>query len=184
MAKNLITRGTLIMQEKPLAILDDDVTPSQVLAQLTQVARTQYDQLPIKDHFREDHPVLAKFKSNRLSVSNTTDGNQHPISYGIFPMITTFSSSCVPNLNPHWDGEYIQLRAVQDIQAGTRLCISYDIGRLLLESQARQAGLLKHYGIRCVCQVCNGNEAEMLKSDSRRARVLPVVIGKIGPDED
>jgi len=183
MAENLITHGTLIMQERPLVILDDDVTPTQVLTQLTKVARTQYDQLPIRDHFREDHPALAKFKSNRLHIRNPINGSRRHISYGIFPTITGFSSSCVPNLHYHWDSEYMQLRAVQDIQAGTKLCISYDIDGLLLKRQARQADLLRRYGIRCVCQVCNGNEAEILESDQRRERVLPVVIGKIEPNE-
>jgi hypothetical protein len=179
MAENLITRGTLIMQERPLVILNDAVTPTQLLTQFIQVARTQYHQLRIRDHFREDHPMVARFKSNRLHVSNATNG----LSYGIFPTITGFSSSCVPNLHPHWNGEFMQLRAVQDIQAGTRLCISYDIGALLLESQARQANLLKYYGIRCACHVCNGSEAEILKSDWRRKSILPVVIDEIGPEK-
>jgi hypothetical protein len=178
MTEKLILRGTLVMQESPLAILDDDVTPTQILAQLTHVARTQYDQLPIRDHFREDHPMVARFKSNRLHVGKTI----HNISYGIFPTMATFSSSCLPNLNAHWNGKYMQLRAVQDIQVGTRLCISFDVSRLLSKSQVRQAELLKNYGIRCVCQVCNGNEAEILKSDWRRERVLPVVVGETGPN--
>ncbi|KAG2489824.1 hypothetical protein HYH03_011627 [Edaphochlamys debaryana] len=79
---------------------------------------------------------------------------------GLWPHFATLNHSCAPNCVHYVVGDTMVVRAVEAVQPGTELHVSY-LGREdLAPRQVRQAALESRYGFRCDCARCR-TEAEL-----------------------
>lgn len=175
-ASRLIVRGNLIYEEVPWASLPLNATREDIR---TQMSDQHLNQLPIRSYFAQEDTIVAKFKSNRLRQGTHTSGSSDFEAYGVFPEIAAFSSSCLPNLHPHWNGRSMQLRAVVDIPSGTELTICHDLQYIFEPCQIRRDRLWNIFGINCSCQVCSGIQFPVHESDSRRVAVKPIIEARL-----
>jgi hypothetical protein len=168
--------GTVLLEEEPIATLQENPTEAEVLS---AVDPDILNQLPIRSHFRNVVPAIARYKSNRLRNGMMFIDGYGVEAFGIFPRIASFPPSCTPNLHLHWTGIRMQLRAVCDIPANTMLSIFCDIDRILEPRRVRHSKLLNTYGINCQCRAGSGTLHEIDHSDRTRKSISMVVSGRL-----
>ena len=81
----------------------------------------------------------------------------------MYPTASRLNHSCQPNCVATFTGISLQIRAVETVQPGEELTISYT--DLLNPSAKRKEGLREQYGFDCKCQKCvYGNEEDALRN--------------------
>uniref|UniRef100_A0A8C7WM15 [histone H3]-lysine(4) N-trimethyltransferase n=1 Tax=Oryzias sinensis TaxID=183150 RepID=A0A8C7WM15_9TELE len=102
---------------------------------------------------REALSIIAKVTCNCFTIS---DGELQEIGVGLYPSLSLLNHDCRPNCVMVFNGTELQLRAVQDINPGEELRISY-IETLSL-TEDRQKQLEEQYHFTCHCQRCSSKE--------------------------
>ncbi|KAI7888209.1 uncharacterized protein EV154DRAFT_518295 [Mucor mucedo] len=98
---------------------------------------------------------LNVFKSNNFAID---DKDMFPIGEGTYPIAALFNHSCRPNAVVMFDGAYASIRAIEDIQPGKEITISYvDAAH---SRSYRQKVLYDKYFFHCQCDRCGGNSGD------------------------
>lgn len=169
-ARVYIPRGTLLFQEAPIILLaqeipdqDRDERIEDAVRRLPPVQFQQFEQLQTANQFINHRPAAGKFLTNALRCEVN---NAHLA--GLFLMGSRFNSSCTPNVHQHWNGNFMQFRAMTDIQPNQELCICYNIRKLTLPRAERRVEIEGAGGYECRCSAClHPNHG----SDARRASI-------------
>ena len=119
---------------------------------------------------------LGIFETNVLPCGGNDSHGHVAKQGGLFLLAARFNSSCVPNVNNHWDAGSGQLifRAVRDVVPGEELCLGY--GKLLASRDERRRELLMKFGFECTCDACRLEGQALADSDARR-ECLSVLYG-------
>ncbi|KAL8485506.1 hypothetical protein ACS0TY_027698 [Phlomoides rotata] len=96
---------------------------------------------------------IAEFFSKLACNAHTIcDGELRPLGTGLYPVISIINHSCLPNSVLVFEGRQAVVRAMQNIQKGTEVLISYvDIAGSTL---TRQKALKEQYYFSCACSRC------------------------------
>ncbi|XP_078800711.1 histone-lysine N-methyltransferase SMYD3 isoform X2 [Oryzias latipes] len=113
---------------------------------------------------REALSIIAKVTCNCFTIS---DGELQEIGVGLYPSLSLLNHDCRPNCVMVFNGTELQLRAVQDINPGEELRISY-IETLSL-TEDRQKQLEEQYHFTCHCQRCSSKEQDGVMLSGREA---------------
>jgi hypothetical protein len=163
-----ISSGTRILCEKPLLIVHPsprEELESLLAAKLKAMSRTSQRQfLSLHNNFPGKYPFSGIAKTNALSC-----GPGSPVG-GVYPTVCLINHSCVPNAHNNWNSaeEHETIHAVQFIEKGTEITISYDRGG---PSSARQAFLKDAFGFTCTCSTCTLPTSLLKDSDDRRTQI-------------
>ncbi|CAJ1048916.1 histone-lysine N-methyltransferase SMYD3 [Xyrichtys novacula] len=106
---------------------------------------------------QETLSLIAKVTCNCFTIS---DGELQEIGVGLYPSLSLLNHDCRPNCVMVFEGTNLQLRAVQDINAGEELTISY-IETLVLTDERRKQ-LEEQYHFICHCQRCDSKDKDSL----------------------
>uniref|UniRef100_A0A8C7WM80 [histone H3]-lysine(4) N-trimethyltransferase n=1 Tax=Oryzias sinensis TaxID=183150 RepID=A0A8C7WM80_9TELE len=96
-----------------------------------------------------------------------SDGELQEIGVGLYPSLSLLNHDCRPNCVMVFNGTELQLRAVQDINPGEEVWISY-IETLSL-TEDRQKQLEEQYHFTCHCQRCSSKEQDGVLLSGREA---------------
>ncbi|KAI8886398.1 SET domain-containing protein [Backusella circina FSU 941] len=100
---------------------------------------------------------LTVFKSNNFSID---DKEMFAIGEGTYPIASLFNHSCRPNAVVMFDGALAEIHAIENIESGTEITISYvDAAHAL---QERQSTLNEKYFFKCKCKRCTGSYLTMI----------------------
>ncbi|KAG2197669.1 hypothetical protein INT47_002376 [Mucor saturninus] len=117
---------------------------------------------------------LNVFKSNNFAID---DKDMFPIGEGTYPIAALFNHSCRPNAVVMFDGAYASIRAIEDIQPGKEITISYvDAAH---SRSYRQKVLYDKYFFHCQCDRCGGNS-----SDKQYLCLIDTLLGEEENDWD
>lgn len=137
------------------------------LARCTPAQQTQFFRLH-NCHGARYPAALGIFETNVLPCGGN-DAHGHVAQRGgLFLLAARFNSSCVPNVNNHWDAArgVLVFRALRDIAQGEELCLGY--GKLLARRDERRAELRAKFGFECACEACSLQGKALAESDTRR----------------
>ena len=98
---------------------------------------------------RQMYTALEKLYTNTFSVMTE---ELVPIAVAVYPTASLLNHSCRPNCVQHFSGKEITIRAIDRVEAGGEVTVSYiDVIRGVEE---RRDELLKGYLFRCECTTC------------------------------
>ncbi|XP_014865912.1 PREDICTED: histone-lysine N-methyltransferase SMYD3 [Poecilia mexicana] len=122
---------------------------------------------------RDPLSLIAKVTCNCFTIS---DGELQEVGVGLYPSLSLLNHDCRPNCVMVFEGERLQLRAVQDIRPKDELTISY-IETLSL-TEERQKQLEEQYHFVCHCQRCNSKKEEgfILSGEEEKWQQLKVAL--------
>ncbi|KAL8482070.1 hypothetical protein ACS0TY_028277 [Phlomoides rotata] len=96
--------------------------------------------------------ITEFFSKLACNAHTICDGELRPLGTGLYPVISIINHSCLPNSVLVFEGRQAVVRAMQNIQKGTEVLISYvDIAGSTL---TRQKALKEQYYFSCVCSRC------------------------------
>ena len=95
---------------------------------------------------------FCKICINSFSIFNT-DLNE--IGVGLYVMESIFDHSCIPNAAPIFNGNYLEIRAIKDIDSDDKMTINYI--DLIDNKTARKMSLKKQYYFECNCNRCQSD---------------------------
>ncbi|XP_024152173.1 histone-lysine N-methyltransferase SMYD3 [Oryzias melastigma] len=104
---------------------------------------------------RETLSIIAKVTCNCFTIS---DGELQELGVGLYPSLSLLNHDCRPNCVMVFRGTELQLRAVQDINPGEELTISYI--ETLSVTEDRQKQLEDQYHFTCQCQRCSSRDQD------------------------
>ncbi|XP_054892310.1 histone-lysine N-methyltransferase SMYD3 [Poeciliopsis prolifica] len=125
---------------------------------------------------RDPLSLIAKVTCNCFTIS---DGELQEVGVGLYPSLSLLNHDCRPNCVMVFEGERLQLRAVQDIRPKDELTISY-IETLCL-TEERQKQLQEQYHFVCHCQRCNSKKEDgfMLSGEEEKWQQLKVALPRL-----
>ncbi|XP_027871865.1 histone-lysine N-methyltransferase SMYD3 [Xiphophorus couchianus] len=125
---------------------------------------------------RDPLSLIAKVTCNCFTIS---DGELQEVGVGLYPSLSLLNHDCRPNCVMVFEGERLQLRAVQDIRPKDELTISY-IETLSL-TEERQKQLQEQYHFICHCQRCSSKKEEgfMLSGKEEKWQQLKVALPRL-----
>eukprot|EP01084_Bolivina_argentea_P090222 162614_1 len=161
-ATTYISKGTIILTDKPLIIYDNN--SNQTIAEqnvlnaynsLSNDDKKEYNNLYSRDWiFQTENKIIEIANTNAIMLSNNNNTT------GVFPLISRINHSC--NRNVHWiwneKQNKVLLIASRNIMKDEQLFTSYLGSQLfsnLSTKQERREYLLHHYGFYCECKLCN-----------------------------
>ncbi|XP_034536700.1 histone-lysine N-methyltransferase SMYD3 [Notolabrus celidotus] len=106
---------------------------------------------------QEPLSLIAKVTCNCFTIS---DGELQEVGVGLYPSLSLLNHNCRPNCVMVFEGTNLRLRAVQDIDAGEELTISYI--ETLTSTDNRQKQLEEQYHFICHCQRCDSQDKDGL----------------------
>lgn len=169
-AQRPFQRGDIILSESPLFTQNIVRGNSTVLSALKQCTPEQQAQFYNLDncHTKRYPLALGIFETNVLPCGGNDAHGHTAAQGGLFLLGARFNSSCVPNVNNHWDAREGRLvfRAVRDIAPGEEMCLGYC--KLLAKRDERRAVLQERFGFECRCEACELEGAALEESDARR----------------
>uniref|UniRef100_A0A3Q3BAR3 [histone H3]-lysine(4) N-trimethyltransferase n=1 Tax=Kryptolebias marmoratus TaxID=37003 RepID=A0A3Q3BAR3_KRYMA len=118
---------------------------------------------------RDALSLIAKVTCNCFTIS---DGELQELGVGLYPSLSLLNHDCRPNCVMVFEGTKIQLRAVQDINPGDELTISYTETLSLTEDRQKQ--LEDQYHFVCRCQRCESPEEDGLMLSGEKAKWSPL----------
>jgi len=100
--------------------------------------------------------LIGKVKCNTFGIWNHKLDNSKALA--MYPSCSYFNHSCIPNCLRYQDGFKLTMRALNDIQSGSQVNISY----IELEGDAEtRIGILEScYFFQCRCPRCTSNDSE------------------------
>ncbi|KAM9410589.1 histone-lysine N-methyltransferase SMYD3 [Pholidichthys leucotaenia] len=113
---------------------------------------------------QEPLSIIAKVTCNCFTIS---DGELQEIGVGLYPSLSLLNHDCRPNCVMMFEGTKMQLRAVQNINPGEELTISYIETLSLTEDRQRQ--LEDQYHFTCGCQRCDSKDKDGLMLSGEEA---------------
>ena len=157
-----IRKGEVVLEEKPVLIVDDDAslqTLDRLVESLSEASKKRFWELA------DAHASPGK-KKTAAGVVRT---NAYPVGGGkggMFPLFARFNHSCTPNVTHSFRDGVRRVHAARDIAAGEELFNSYiDCAQ---PRAARQAVLQSQFQFACDCDACVSQSEE---SDTRRSRI-------------
>ncbi|KAH6871525.1 hypothetical protein B0T10DRAFT_260423 [Thelonectria olida] len=164
-----IERGTLILREKPLFIIQkshEDITDQDVWMAFQRLLPGQKRQfLCLRDNASDQFKSMNKaFAENCFLMDGIEPGNGPPVR-GLFLLQSRFNHSCVPNSKvPTTNGDTIASFATRDILVGEEITFCYDSD---FECRTRHE---RHQALRfvCDCKACLLGTPFQQLSDPRR----------------
>ncbi|XP_066294493.1 histone-lysine N-methyltransferase SMYD3-like [Branchiostoma lanceolatum] len=120
----------------------------EMFAQLAVILR-MYVGRDVMDDAREIFELFGRMTCNTFSIC---DSEMQYIGIGIYPKMSLFNHSCAPNCVAVFNGLRMEVRAIQTIQPGEELLISYV--EMLALSKVRKQQLLQQYYFTCRCPSC------------------------------
>lgn len=101
---------------------------------------------------------LEVFKANNFAIN---DKDMFPIGEATYPIAALFNHSCRPNAVVMFDGAHASMHAIEDIEPGKEITISYiDAAHSRIY---RQKTLREKYCFECQCDRCGGGKDESKK---------------------
>ena len=87
---------------------------------------------------------------------------------GVFLLCSRLNSSCVPNVNNHYNEAMgaLCIYALRDIEEGEELCVCYN--SVFGCREERQRSLFEKFRFNCTCETCQLEGGALEKSDERR----------------
>lgn len=176
-AKFNIAKGQLILSEKPFFTTSNVTSAATMekqisieLQKLPKDAQRQF--LSLHNNFPGKQPFSGIVRTNALPC-----GSESPIG-GIYPTISRFNHSCLPNAHNSWESAsgFENIHAVRFIRAGEEITIPYNHGG---PSDERRRHLKDAFGFDCDCSICSRQANELQQSDERRRQIqrLDAAIG-------
>ncbi|KAI0355862.1 SET domain-containing protein [Trametes cingulata] len=173
-AARAISRGELVLAERPLLTQErgfDNSTILKALAQLSDAQQREY--FSLANAWKGVHPPpLGVFKTNALPCGDHEAGSATMADRAaVFALGSRFNSSCEPNVSNYWDESRREIAfwAVRDIMEGEELLISY--GEHFATRSERRARLKERFHFDCECVACALPEEEVKASDDRRVEI-------------
>ena len=169
-ARRRFERGETVLAESPLftqTLVRGNLTVLSALASCPMEQQKEFYRLH-NCHVGRYPTALGIFETNVLPCGENDAHGHIAKQGGLFLVGSRFNSSCVPNVNNHWDAARRQLvfRALRDIEVGEELCLGY--GKLLAKREERRAELRRKFGFECRCEVCSLEGKALAESDTRR----------------
>ncbi|KAK0656925.1 hypothetical protein B0T16DRAFT_316690 [Cercophora newfieldiana] len=173
-ANRTIKKGEIIMETTPSALiqfgphLDFD---GETRLKLYERAVKRLPEQQHKDFMRQygvDEFIKVDRNSFRLFINGENNFSGH---LAIYPDVARINHDCRPNIHYRMDNITHLSVAVQDIQEGEELTISYIDGHLpRKERQSR----LSDWGFKCTCAHCSMSEKDVEDSDLRMERIYAI----------
>ena len=109
-----------------------------------------------------------RFIANNLEMRETGSESKAVPRQGIFPRLSRFNHSCVPNAHMMWNERIRRatIRTLTRIEKGTEITVNYIFDEFA-NSRERQAEL-DDYGFVCTCEACHFSSDHHGGSDWRR----------------
>lgn len=197
-ATQFIKRGTRILTDDPLLIVPieeyyeadikevfDNLTPEEQRLYFSLHSAHGQDPAnwPSKIHpsvsdrerarILEQHNARLGKEPNLVSIfqTNCMEVNDGA---GIFPHAARFNHSCNPNAVFSWNDATKKevIHAIHDIDEGEEITLAYCDITL---DKAMRTWQLKHYGFKCACEACTGDDSDLnsfaARSGDRRYRL-------------
>ncbi|OMO98251.1 hypothetical protein CCACVL1_04275 [Corchorus capsularis] len=99
-----------------------------------------------------DKQTVENFSKLSRNTHTITGSQMEPLGIGLYLVISLINHSCSPNTVLVFEGKEAVIRAVQQIQKGDEVFVSYiDTGAATM---SRQDDLLKQYFFTCTCSRC------------------------------
>ncbi|CCX06260.1 hypothetical protein FPQ18DRAFT_354171 [Pyronema domesticum] len=181
LATSPIASGSLIIAETPLFIVPSNIRDCAVMATpalksyvLTAVSRLTK---PQQSAFLSLHNAQVRSTSELPPFLSIISTNAFGLGIdatksGVFETCSRFNHSCVPNANFVWNegGQKLEVRAVEDIQEGEEILLSYLGSKLAMADRLeRQQSLRLRYGFQCQCAACGLDAPEAAADNLLRA---------------
>ena len=143
----------------------------RLLNELTDEQEDQFYSLSdCKVGHGEEATEMGIWRTNNFAL-----GRSHSkCSNGIFPKLSRFNHSCVPNSEFRWNDKLNrqEIRAIRSIEIGQEICLCYFTTSVLSSCKAeRQEYLESRYGFVCDCEACRLSGIESQIDDNRRLEV-------------
>ncbi|KAF2813770.1 SET domain-containing protein [Mytilinidion resinicola] len=177
-ATRRIERGTLILREKPLFVIQkahDEITEQDIWTAFHQLQPKEKKQfLCLRDN--DSRPflrIIDAFAENSFSIS------AHPPTRGIFLLQSRFDHSCIPNSKiPATGGQSISRFATRTIDAGEEITFCYPTA---FHCKTRDE---RHRELRfiCHCKACLPGTPFQQLSDMRRTLIRGLQYLTLGHD--
>ena len=170
-ATRRFARGETVLAEAALFTQGLRRTHASVLgalARCTPAQRAAFYALSPGGHAGRHPAALAVFETNVLPCGGNDAHGHVAARGGLFLLGARFNSSCVPNVNNHWDATrgLLVFRALRDVEPGEELCLAY--GKLLATRDERRAEMRAKFGFECQCEACSLTGKALAESDARR----------------
>ncbi|XP_037549529.1 histone-lysine N-methyltransferase SMYD3 [Nematolebias whitei] len=123
----------------------------------------------------DKHQPITNLDRNKHVTCNCftiSDGELQEIGVGLYPSLSLLNHDCRPNCVMVFEGTKIQLRAVQDVNPGDELTISYTETLSLTEDRQKQ--LDDQYHFICHCQRCESPEKDGLMLSGEKTKWIPL----------
>ncbi|KAK4699625.1 hypothetical protein P7C70_g6632, partial [Phenoliferia sp. Uapishka_3] len=168
-----ISRGTLVLEERPLFTSIGFASESDLVRKLRAKSQIEQDAINALCNSHPQLPLLVGIvKTNALPMGDTSAGAANPaMGVALFKLGCRINHSCTPNVNHHWH----QSRGVEtffatrQIQIGEELSIYYY--NPFSPRQERQGYLLNTFGSKCECETCVLPPLDAAASDVRRTAI-------------
>lgn len=168
MARFSISKGTLILCEKPLF-----TAQPMPLSELERNLAAKLKALP--KALQRQFLSLHNNHPGKFPFSNTFKTNALPCGSGasigaVYSTICLINHSCIPNAHHSWDSKakHETIYAIRPIRTGDEITISYDQGGT---SGVRHTHLKEAFGFECDCRGCSLPPSLLQDSDARRLRI-------------
>jgi hypothetical protein len=165
-ANRNISRGELIIAEKPLIVLNGQRHYTDYSTQLNKkLKKLSNSNRDIYFALRNEKPLLNRamgiYATNSLPMED-------PVS-GVFPFISRINHSCLRNVHHHWNETkgLETVYALKDIEINQEILTCYTEARCDKESRKRK--LIESFNFECKCELCSIEDEKTQKlSDLRR----------------
>lgn len=177
-----IAAGEIIVREKPLILMPDEVFSDEDSDRIETWLDKQINRMTSQD--RETFFNLSDSRTDPPSpvgIFFTNDMNFNGDA-GLFPIIARANHACRPNADFVSRPQIGQqdLVAVRNIQAGEEICISYlpasETGSDIRET--RKEYLRFWYGFECTCEACLDEGVHFRRQESLRKKIRLIQLSK------
>ncbi|KAL3689824.1 hypothetical protein R1sor_016133 [Riccia sorocarpa] len=122
-------------------------------AQMANLVKTIVD--PVEVDLKEVCQLFCRIACNAHTIC---DEEFRPVGTGLYPVISIINHSCAPNTVLLFNGKRGIVRALQKIEKGTEVTVSYV--ELAGSTKTRQLALKEQYYFVCQCKRCRKMETE------------------------
>ena len=108
--------------------------------------------------------IFEAFCKILINSTGITDDMNNSIGTGLYLGLSAVDHSCAPNVNVVFNGNMVELRAMEDIPDPMWANVRVDYLSIIQPRQLRQSQLLRDYFFTCSCKLCNSSGEEFLIS--------------------
>ncbi|KAH9572654.1 hypothetical protein CY35_02G163000 [Sphagnum magellanicum] len=142
-----------ICKELPTHMANTGEERLVLYAQMANLVQMMVDSDDVE--IKEVTKDFCRFACNAHTIC---DEEMRPLGTGLYPVISIINHSCSPNAVLHFDGKHAVVRALENINKGTEVTISYV--ELAASTRVRRLALKDQYYFDCDCVRCIGSETQ------------------------